>query len=333
MMSMVRFQMGNKDWSIEAQAQLSLLDLAISRGVPVNYSCKRGDCGQCVASLLTGTTAPMDPARMLNGAGGIYLCNAVPCDDVAIELPYLPELESIRVVRSPCKIHELVHMSDDVLHVNVRLPPSAQFEYLPGQYIRLTNRDHATRSYSLAEGPDADRLLRIHVGRVKDGAFSRYLFGSAKPGDLLHLEGPMGQFILRDSIVARKTVFLATGTGIAPIHAILSSLAGERLRRCGDLFLYWGNRRPEDAYLREPLQGLAQRLGMHHVNVFSRTPGAQLGQAARHVQDLLAAHHPDLVDAQVFASGNAAMIDDARKCALSLGLPARQYFADSFTAS
>jgi len=332
-MSMVRFQVGNKNWSIEAEAQLSLLDLAISRGVPVNYSCKRGDCGQCVGSLLAGTAAPIDPARLLNGDGGIYLCNAVACNDVLIELPYLPELEGIRVLRSPCKIQELKHLSDDVLHVNVRLPPSARFEYLPGQYIRLTNRDHATRSYSLADAPGADRLLRIHVGRVKGGVLSRYLFDAAKPGDLLHLEGPMGQFILRDSIVVRKTVFLATGTGIAPIHAILSSLDGERLRRCGDLFLYWGNRRPEDAYLREPLQRLAQRLGMHHVEVFSRIPSGAKRQAARHVQDLLAAHHPDLADAQVFASGNAAMVDDARKCALSLGLPVRKYFADSFTAS
>jgi NAD(P)H-flavin reductase len=132
--------------------------------------------------------------------------------------------------------------------------------------------------------------------------------------------------------VVKKTVLLATGTGIAPVHAILSSLGADQIARCGDLFLYWGNRRPDDAYFHEPLAHLAQLVGFKYFEVFSRLPRSS-GKGARHVQDLMAAQHPDLKNAQVLAAGNAAMIDDGRPLAMALGLPAARFFCDPFTSS
>jgi len=332
-MPMVQFLLGDKTWPIETSGQQSLLELALSIAIPVNYSCKRGDCGQCVGRLLAGHISPVDAAFPLRCDNGLYLCNARACDDLIVELPHVPELENIRVMRSPCKIHELIRVSGDVLQLSIRLPPAARFEFLPGQYIRLTNKHRVTRSYSLADAPGSDKLLRIHVRRIASGAFSRYLFESANSGDLLHLEGPMGQFILRSSIAVRKTVFLATGTGIAPIHAILSSLDVEQIQRCGDLFLYWGNRREEDAYLSKSLENLARRLKLNYFPLFSRSPCTGRQPGARYVQDLMAAHHTNLADAQVFASGNAAMVAEGQGRASSLGLPAARFFRDAFTAS
>lgn len=332
-MPTVQFLRGDQAWSVETAVQLSLLDLALANALPVDYSCKRGDCGQCMGNLLSGHAVALDPERPLAREGQIYLCNALPCDDVIVELPFVAELAHIRSVRSACKIQELRRLSDDVLQLSIRLPPTVRFEFLPGQYIRLTNKDRVTRSYSLAAAPQADNLLRVHVQRIGGGEFSQYLFESATLGDLLQLEGPMGQFILRASIRARKTLFLATGTGMAPIHAILSSLTDEQRARCGELYLYWGNRSHTDAYLHAPLDALAQRLGMHYFEVFSRIPAIEARQPARHVQDLMSAHHAELAHAQVFASGNPAMVDDARKRALLLGLPAAQFFCDAFTAS
>ena len=328
-MPTVQFVSGRKVCSVSGQEETSLLDQALAAGLAVSYSCRRGDCGQCVATLLAGEVEPIDAARPLLGADGVFLCNALARNDVVVVLPYLPELEGIRVLRSPCKIHELGHMSQDVLQVTLRLPPSAQFEYRPGQYIRLARQGILPRSYSLSEPPAADKLLRIHVRRVDGGAFSRYLFEAAKAGDLLHLEGPLGRFILREGVSVRKTVFLATGTGIAPIHALLASLGQGPTTGCGELFLYWGNRVQADAYFQAPLQELARSSGVSYFEVYSRAPGA----AAGHVQDLMASHHPDLTEAQVFACGNPAMIEDARRQSAQLGLPGERFFSDPFTAS
>jgi CDP-4-dehydro-6-deoxyglucose reductase, E3 len=329
----VQFISGGKVCSVSAQGKTSLLDHALAAGVAVSYSCRRGDCGQCVATLLAGELEPIDAARPLVGDGGIFLCNALARNDVVVELPHLPELEGIRVLRSPCKIHELGRMSQDVLQVTLRLPPSVRFEYRAGQYIRLAKPDRLTRSYSLSEPPTTDKLLRIHVRRIDGGAFSRYLFESAKVGDLLHLEGPLGRFILRDGISVRKTVFLATGTGIAPIHALLASLGQRQTPGCGELFLYWGNRLQADAYFQAPLEELARSAGVSYFELYSRPPGSEPGPTARHVQDLMASHHPDLTEAQVFASGNPAMIEGARARSALLGLPGERFFCDPFTAS
>lgn len=334
-MPTAHFVSGGKTCSVSAQGKNSLLDDALAAGLAVSYSCRRGDCGQCVATLLAGELEPIDAARPLLGTGGVYLCNALARNDVVLELPHLPELEGIRVTRSPCKIHELGRMSQDVLQVVLRLPPSVRFEYRPGQYLRLARPDRLTRSYSLAEPPTSDKLLRIHVRRIDGGAFSRYLFESAKVGDLLHLEGPLGRFILRDSISVRKTIFLATGTGIAPIHALLASLEQGQgpTRGCGELFLYWGNRRQADAYFRAPLEELARSAGVSYFELYSRSSASEPVATARHVQDLMASHHPDLAHAQVFASGNPAMIEAAHARSAQLGLPEERFFSDPFTAS
>lgn len=329
-MPTIRFLVGTRLWSIESAADLSVLDVAIANSLPVSYSCKRGDCGQCVTKLLSGDVTAIDGARPLTSASGIYLCNASAVNDLSVELPHLPELDGIRVLHSPCKIHELFRWSDNVLQVSFRLPASVQFQCRSGQYIRVTNKDRITRTYSLASAPGTDKLLQIHVRRIAGGAFSSYLFESAKLGDLLYLEGPLGQFILRDSIVAKSTIFLATGTGLAPIHAILSALTPEQRARCGELSLYWGNYRPEDAYLRAPIEALKGRLDLKYFQVYSRLAG---DHSARHVQDEMASRNLDLSDAQVFASGNPAMIDEARQRTLALGLPPAHFFSDAFTAS
>lgn len=332
-MSRIEFLVGSTSASIQVDASQSVLEQALAQGVAINYSCKRGDCGQCVAMLLAGEVEPIDDARPCIGDEGVYLCNACARSDLTIRLPYSPETEHIKVLRSPCKLHELNHLSNDVIEASFRLPPSTNFTYVPGQYVRLTNKERVTRSYSFAEPPAADKFLRIHVRQVDEGAFSRYLFSAAKPGDLLHLEGPFGRFVLPDNTAVSKTIFLATGTGIAPTYAILASLTSLQRERCGELFLYWGNRREKDAYHQNRIAELAQRLGVEYFSVLSRESDKSSPGAVRHVQDLMAKHHDNLSDAQVFASGNVAMINEARKQCSSLGLPIEYFRADPFTSS
>ena len=342
-MSTVQILEGDKSWSFEADGRQSLLDDALAQGVPVSYSCKRGDCGQCVAAVLAGHVRAIDGSRPLECDGKILLCNAATHGDLIIEIEHLPELDAIPVVRAPCKIQELVRLSDDVLEVSLRLPAATPFAFRAGQYIRLTNQERTTRSYSLANAPHADKLLHIHARRVAGGAFSRYLFGVAKPGDLLHLEGPIGRFIVRREARARKTVFAATGTGIAPIHAILSSLKPDERERFGDICIYWGNRGIDDAYFKVQMRDLSQRMEAEYFEVYSSpTPGdainpvyAALGDPAprRHVQDLVRAHHSDLIGAQVYASGNPGMIEDMRRQSLLLGLNLEHFHSDAFTRS
>jgi CDP-4-dehydro-6-deoxyglucose reductase len=330
----IDFLRGDQTRRVDVPEGGKVLDHALANGVEISFACKRGDCGQCAASLVEGQLRPADPSRPLNHGTDVYLCNAVPASDAVLRLPYSPETAHLRVLRSPCKIHALRRLSPDVMGLSLRLPPSVNFQFLAGQFIRLTNGSRVTRSYSLAAGPAPDRLLQIHVRRAPGGAFSEYLFSSAAEGDLLHLEGPMGRFFLRADGHAEKSIFLATGTGIAPIYAMLSSLTQEQRLRCGSIHLYWGNRSPDDAYLDAPLQRLASSGEIQYQAVFSRAERAETAAGdARHVQQLMAAQHASLAAAQVFACGNAAMVESAREQCASLGLSGERFFSDPFTAS
>ncbi len=106
----------------------------------------------------------------------------------------------------------------------LRLPPKASFRYVAGQYLDLIGKAGLRRSYSIANVAGADGKLELHVRRVDNGVMSARLFDEARVGDLLRLEGPLGTFFLRDT-TGLDLVFLATGTGVAPVKAMLSQLA------------------------------------------------------------------------------------------------------------
>lgn len=326
----VQIHVGPDTRRFETSGDTSLLDQAIGAGIPANFSCKRGDCGQCIGTLLKGETAALIPTQPSRVHTDIYLCNAAACSDIEIRLPYFPELADVPSIRSPAKIHELKKLSDDVVEVTLRLPPTANFKFLPGQFIRLTNKSRVTRSYSLAAAADASKLLRIQVRKVTDGLFSEYLFDQAKSGDLLQMEGPQGHFFVRNAHHSAKTIFLATGTGIAPVHAILSSLKPESRATLGEIDVYWGNRHSADEYLGSTLRAMAGDIGFRYWPLHSR----ELPEGGiRHVQDLMASHHPQLNDAAIFACGSSAMIDAARQKAVELGLALDRFHSDPFTSS
>lgn len=262
----------------------------------------------------------------------VYLCNALAdADEVEIDLPFYPELEGITLRRSPAKVHALARLSDDVVELTIRLPPSVDFRYLPGQFIRLSTPQGVERSYSLANAPGDDRLLRLQVRLHPGGTFSDYLAHRAACGDLLHLVGPHGHFFLRGMTAStvRATVFLATGTGIAPIHAMVQGLTAGKREGLGEVTLYWGNRTRSDAYLADRIADLARQHGIRYVPVYSREPD----QPFRHVQEAMSADYPDLAGTQVYACGNVGMIRAANVIARARGLRADRFYSDPFTQS
>lgn len=174
-------------------------------------------------------------------------------------------------------------------------------------------------------------LLRIHVRRVEGGQFSHYWFSEARAGDLLRIEEPHGRFFLRERQVSRLTLFLATGTGIAPINAMLEGMNKETLQRLGTVVLYWGNCYRQDEYWADHLIELCSMRGIRYQPIYSREPA--VAGAARCVQDAVAEEYTSLEDAAAFACGSLRMITAARDRLVRLGLDPENFVADAFTAS
>ena len=82
----------------------------------------------------------------------------------------------------------------------------------------------------MANAPHADELVELHVRHVAGGSFTDHVFGKMKERDILRFEGPLGTFFLREDS-AKPIVFVASGTGFAPIKSIIESAFYKKHRR------------------------------------------------------------------------------------------------------
>lgn len=155
-----------------------------------------------------------------------------------------------------------------------------------------------------------------------------YWFNHAKPNDLLRLNGPLGTFFLREC-VNTDVFFLATGTGIAPVKAMLESLMlAPEEKQPKSITVLWGGRKAEDFYM-----DIAAIPGKHrYIPVISRPTEGWSG-AQGYVQDILLSTAPDLSKATVYACGSDSMIHSAKEVLSNAGLPLARFYSDAFVSS
>ena len=317
--------------SFEAATERSLLDSALDAGLHLEHSCRTGRCGTCKTRLVTGSVKKIGTDLSLSeqdrADGWILTCTDAATADCELLAEDLPRLAGIRTLTQPSRIDSIERLAPDVVHVVLRLPPTVGLRFLPGQYINVIAAGGLRRAYSLANAPRADHRLELMIRQVPGGAMSHYWFGTAAPKDLLRIEGPRGSFFLRD-VAGKDLVFLATGTGIAPIRAFLTELAampaGGQPR---STTLLWGGRHPEDLFWQPP-----ELPGLSYIPVLSRADASWTG-ARGHVHKALLERMPDLSQAQVYACGSQQMIVSAGSALCAAGLPLTSFYSDAFVPS
>lgn len=317
----------------EVQKGTSILDAASNAKIQIPFGCRAGRCKVCKCKVLVGNTYPilredgLSDNEKLNG--WILSCSRSIESDVILAVEDLSEFKLPIQKTFPCKIAKITKLSSKVIQVFLKLPPTALFDFFPGQYIELISHNGVRRSYSVANSNVAGNGIELHIGLVHGGVMSNYWFNSAKENDLLMLYGPLGTFFLRN-LTGLDLVFLATGTGIAPVKAMLESfvnLASEELPK--SVTVFWGGRFLEDFYIDISKVSIEK---FRFVPVLSRPKNSWLSSVG-YVQDVFLSSKPDLTRTVVFACGSDAMIRDARVVLLGEGLPDTRFFSDAFVPS
>lgn len=319
----------------------TVLDAALAAGLVLPYSCRNGTCSTCRGKVVSGRVeAGAAPERILPpedlAQGYTLFCQACATSDLVIEAHEVHMADDIQIRKMPVRVLALDRLSDDVMSLTLQLPSAEAFRFYPGQYLEFILQDGARRSYSMAGPPSDAHRVSLHIRHMPGGVFTSHVFGTGetqmKVRDILRIEGPMGSFFLRDES-ARPIVFLASGTGFAPICAII-----ERMIACGDTrpaVLYWGGRRPADLYMNERACSWERALpGFRYVPVVSdaHPEDAWTGRSG-FVHHAVMEDLPDLSGHQVYACGAPAMVDHARRDFTALcGLPADEFYADAFTS-
>lgn len=310
----------------------TLLDAARAHGLVLEYSCRTGRCGVCKSQVISGKTQAIKNEEALtpeeHAAGYILTCARTAIDDVVLDTEDLGRLASIKTQTLPCRIDAIQKLTPYVVQIILRLPPKNNFEYLSGQYIDIIGKNGIRRSYSVANAHSISDKIELHISHVQDGEMSQYWFNEVKENDLLRFEGPYGTFSLRDK-PQKNIIFLATGTGIAPIKSILEDMNfANEYANTKNIIVYWGARTSQDIYWQPDFTNLS----INFNPVLSRDDGHWAGRKG-YVQDAVIADKIDLNNSVVYACGSDKMIHSAQQNLVAHGLAKNNFYSDAFVSS
>jgi CDP-4-dehydro-6-deoxyglucose reductase, E3 len=317
----------------------TVLDSGLEAGITLPYNCRAGTCRTCMGRIVEGkvdfgNAHPFYLTEDQKAAGCALLCKAKPLSDLVIQIEEV-NLQHIKPRRVPCRVKRITYPAPDVAIVELRLPLNEHLRFAPGQFIDFLLPDGETRSYSIANAPHAEGVidLELHIRHIPGGLFTDRLFSTSMEGSILEFNGPLGSFYLREES-DKPIIFVASGTGLAPIKAIVEYAQQRNLSR--PMKLYWGCRKPGDLYIDELVRGWKEALpNFDYVPVLSDAlPEDHWQGRTGLVHQAVMNDIPDLANFQVYACGAPVMVDAARRDFVqSGGLPEREFFADSFVTA
>ena len=328
----MRVQIRNTGREFEVRPGQSLLDAAIGAGLNLPHSCKGGNCGSCVAQLLRGTThypngQPLGISSAQIANQFVLLCQARALSDVEVDIQTIAPAGELAIKRLPCRIERCERLCPDVMGVFLRLPAAEAFAFQAGQYLDVLLPGGRRRSFSIASPPLGSLPLELHVRHVPGGEFTTALFANPEHRKLLTIEGPLGQFVYRDS--AAPMLLVGGGTGFAPLNSIIRHVIHLRVKRT--MILYWGCRTEQDLYAHTQILALAQAHPtlLRYVPVLSSGSMQWTGERGL-VHEAVPRGVTELAKYDVYAAGPPAMIAAIRVGFTAAGAATDRLYFDSF---
>ena len=321
--------------SLEVAPGNTLLEAALSAGVPFPYSCKVGTCTSCKCRLLEGDVrAARDFSYALTGeelrGGYILACQSVPKGDVRIHLAHERSGPSFIIKTISGVVARTQPLACDVVELTVRLDEPMLYE--AGQYADLVVEgiDRA-RSYSFASAPAAAGRTDVtfHVRLVPGGKVSGWIAERERVGERVRLVGPYGTFWLRDA--PNPILCVAGSTGMAPINAMLEKAAAGGSAR--DIVYLYGARTEKHLYNVEPMAALESAWPgrFRFLPVLSEEPADSGWSGARGlVTEHIAKQALDLASHHAYLCGPPGMIDSAIAILGEAGVPRDAVHFDKF---
>ncbi|MEO6973231.1 MAG: CDP-6-deoxy-delta-3,4-glucoseen reductase [Rhodoferax sp.] len=314
----------------------AILAAGIRCGVGLPYGCKDGACGSCKCRKLEGSVVhgPHQNKALSSeeeANGFILTCCGVAQSDVVLESRQVTDESAFPIRKMPTRVIGLEKKSHDVMLIKLQLPANDTFKYHAGQYIEFILRDGARRSYSMGNAPHNGPGVELHIRHMAGGKFTDHVFNAMKEKEILRIEGPYGSFFLREDST-RPMILLASGTGFAPIKAVIEHMQFKGIDR--PVTLYWGGRRPDDLYLDDWVRARAAEMpNLRYVPVISNAEPADAWRGRTgFVHQAVLEDFPDLSAYQVYACGAPIVVDSARADYIRLaGLSADEFYADAFT--
>lgn len=323
------------DAPIQISSKESILQAALREGVKFPHSCRVGGCTMCKCRLVSGEVKQLtETAYVLSKEElqqkYILACQSQPKSDVRVEVDFerMADLPDHKLQTSMASIKEKNRLTNDIIELIVETDKI--IEFTPGQYaeISVPGRFTAPRAYSFASaGRVNPKELSFFIRAVPNGEVSNWFVHEAAVGEKLQVEGPSGDFHLRESDA--PMVCIAGGSGLAPVLALLEDAIHKSVDR--DLIMFFGARTEQDLYALDRIEHLKKKWAgdFKFIPVLSDEAADSAWQGKRgFVTDIFRSYCN--ADQQLYMCGPPPMIDAAIEIAKGMGVQKDQIFFDKF---
>ncbi len=329
---------GDKKYTIRGGG--SLLEALSAQKIFIPSACGgRSTCGYCKVKIIEGggmvlpTEEPfLDAAEKKDGVR--LSCQVKVRNSLKIAIP-----SHLLMVREyVCQCEKIIDYTYDIKQFNLKLVEPGTIKYKPGQYVQLLapayngSVEEVYRAYSISSDPADNTKFELIVRRVANGICTTYLFDHLKENDKVKVNGPYGEFCLRDTEV--PIIFIAGGSGIAPIKCMLHDMVNQQNKR--KAIFFFGVRSIKDLFLFDEMKEFEDKLvDFKYVPVVSRPEQEDewRGETGR-VTDIASAYLEKQSDAgnyECYLCGSPGMIDSSIKVAIQHGIAQEKIYYDKFS--
>lgn len=325
------------DTQFSCEDDETILAAGLRQGVNLRYGCKHGGCGSCKALITDGEVDQSDASSFAlmdfeKEQGYALLCSSYPLSDIVIDVSEYEAdelLAAAPIQEYHAEVERITTLTHDIRGVHLRLIEPTTLAFQAGQYVDVRVPGTTEwRSYSMANPPSRTGAIELMIKLMPAGVFSTYLTERLTVGDRLTLRGPYGNFSLRES--GKPALFIAGGSGMAPILALLRAMA-ERMDARPVTYCY-GARACRDLFQLEELRELERQLP--HFRFIPALSEPQTGDAWSGeiglVTDVVTRVVPSVVGMEAYMCGPTVMIDAAIALLTTRGMPERDLFYDKF---
>jgi propane monooxygenase reductase component len=324
---------------IEVDEEQTVLRAAAEQGIMLMHGCKEGQCASCKSFVLDGDDIELDRYSTFalpdyeKDEGFTLLCRAHVFEDVRIELLNFDEdmiRSGLPIQQAVAEVVSIKPVTHDMRHLVVKLIEPTEIKFFPGQYMDIAvPGSEDTRSFSMANTTSRDSgQLEFVIKVYPNGLFSSFLDNRLSVGDRLDLTGPFGVFTLREGLDERL-IFLGGGAGMAPILALLRSMAERGINR--KAIFYYGARTRKDLCFEDELHALEAALpNFTYVPALSEEEWD--GETGL-ITDVVKRHEQNLKGAHAYVCGPPPMVEAAMVVLGQLGVAEKQIYFDKFTTT
>lgn len=326
----------NDDKELEVDGGRSLLTTLKDEGVFIPSACGgRGACGLCLVKVKSGageilpTELPwLDDAQK---ASGMRLsCQLKVKRDMEIEIP--PELFNVKAYTA--EVAALTDLTYDIKQVNLKLLDPPRVEFKAGQFMQLEVPEYELtdepvyRAYSMSGDPADQESVEFMIRLVPNGICTTYVHKLLKAGDKINLNGPYGEFFLRDT--EREIICIAGGSGMAPIKSILLDMKRRQINRRTRFF--FGARTTKDLFLLDEMAALEKDLpDFRFIPALSQpAPEDNWSGDAGLITDVVDRHLESGDNVEAYLCGSPGMIKACVEVLTRRGVPEALIYYDSF---